>query len=152
MSEAGTKTTEREGGTENDGVADFLGSVESALDGGHSGRLGSWDFNLVQGLDEEITVLRDLEGTDRSSQNLHAQSLEHTHLVELDTDVKGGLTTESQQDTIWALLLENVGDVVGRDGQEVDLGRKVVRGLDSSDVGVDEDGVDVALAEGLDGL
>jgi len=106
----------------------------------------------VQRLNEEVSVLGHLERPDLRTQHLHAQSLEHTHLVQLDTDVQGRLSTECQQDTVRALLLQHVGDIVGGDGQEVDLRGEVVRGLDGSDVGVDEDRVDVALSEGLDSL
>jgi hypothetical protein len=83
---------------------------------------------------------------------LDTQSLEDTHLVKLDTNVQRTLSSEGEEDTIRSLLLEHVGDVVGSDGEEVNLGGKVVGCLDGSDVGVDEDGVDVALSESFDSL
>jgi len=46
VGKTGTKTTKREGGTENDGVADFGGSVKSSLNGRDSGRLSSGDVDL----------------------------------------------------------------------------------------------------------
>lgn len=43
-------------------------------------------------------------------------------------------------------------NIVGRDGQEVDLVRELVRGLNRRDIRVDKDGFDVGLPESLDSL
>ena len=46
MCETRTQTAEGEGGTEDDGVADFGGGVERGLDCGDGGRLGRGDFDF----------------------------------------------------------------------------------------------------------
>lgn len=106
----------------------------------------------IQGLTEKVTIFRDFQGPDGCTENLDTESLQHTHLVELDTDVQGTLSTEGEQNTIWSLLFEDVCNIVRSDWQEIDLVGEMVGGLDGCDVGVDEDGVDVALFEGFDGL
>jgi len=106
----------------------------------------------VQSLTEKIPILRDLESPDRGTEDLDSESIQDSHLVELDSDVESGLTSEGEEDTIGTFLLEDGSDVVCGDGEEVDFGGEVVRGLDGRDVGVDEDGFDVGLLESFDGL
>ncbi len=170
---ARAETAEGEGRAENDWVANDLGGVKRGLnrrDGrGLRGRnvdLWRCEAGLVspgvrsdlrpqptiQRLHEQVTVLADLERPDRRAEHLNAEPLEHAHLVELDADVERTLPAKREQDAIGALLFEHVGDIVGRDGEEVDLAREVVRGLDGCDVWVDEDGFDLAFPEGLDCL
>jgi len=106
----------------------------------------------VQSLTEQITVFGDFQRPDRGTENLNTEPLQHTHLVQLNTNVQGTLASESEQNTVRSLLLENVGDIIGSDGQEVDLRSEMMRRLDSSNVRVDEDRVDLALLEGFDSL
>jgi len=122
-------------------------------------------------LHEQVSIFGDLQGPDGRTQNLHAQPLENTHLVELDTDVQSRLTSKSEQDSVWSFLFQYVGYIVGGDGQEEDgvlycvhqkmvivgeLERtltgaaskccthgKMMRGLDRRNVGVDQDGIDI---------
>ena len=72
-------------------------------------------------LHEEITVFRDLEGSDGCAKHLDAKALEDAHLVEGNTDVEGTLATESQKDTIWTFLFEYICDVIRGDWEEIDL-------------------------------
>ena len=106
----------------------------------------------LESLDEQVTILRDLQSPYRGSQNLHTEPFQNTHFVKSDADVQRALTTKGEQDAIRAFLLEYVCDIIRSDGEEVDLGRELVRGLPRRDVGVNEDGVDALLAEGLQGL
>jgi hypothetical protein len=106
----------------------------------------------VQRLNEQITVLRHFECADGRTQDFDAQSLQHSHLVELDTDVESRLTTKREEDAIGTFLLEDVGDVVGRDREEVDLAGEMVGSLDGSNVWVDEDRLNVGFSKSLDGL
>lgn len=106
----------------------------------------------IQRLDEQVTVLRHFKCADGRTQDFDAQSLKHSHLVELDTNVKSRLSTKREEDAIGAFFLKDVGDVIGRNGEEVDFAGEVVGGLNGSDVWVDEDRLNVGLSEGLDGL
>ena len=131
-SEARTQTTKGVSRPDNDGVANLLGS----LDGG---RFGNRNINLVQGLGEEITVLTGLQGLDGGTENLDTVAFKGAHAVHLHTQVQGGLTTEGEENTIGALALNDVGNILGGDGEVVDFIRKLVVGLDSRNVGVDQD-------------
>ena len=71
-----------------------------------------------ESLAEEVAVLRDLERADGRAEDLDAEALEDAHLVELDTDVERGLTSEGEEDPVRSLLLEDVRDVLGRDRQD----------------------------------
>jgi hypothetical protein len=81
--------------------------VETAVD---------WAVLTVQGLDKKIPVFRNFQGSNRSSENLDTESLEHTHLFKLDTDIQGTLTTKCQEDTVWSFFFQYIGDIVGGDG------------------------------------
>jgi hypothetical protein len=116
LSETGSESTEGEGGTEDDGVTDLLGGDEGVVDARDGGRGGGGNANLLESLDEEVAVLGNLKSADLGTENLDTETLQDTHLLELDTDVEGGLSTESEEDTVGALLLENVGDVFGGNG------------------------------------
>ena len=108
-----------------------------------------------------------------STENLDAETFEYTHLLELNTDVESRLSSESKENTIRLLLFENISDVFrgnrndwnddkelvaccapARDDREltVDFGSHLMRGLDSCDVGVDENGFNVGFLHGLDRL
>lgn len=97
----------------------------------------------IQSLHEKVSVLRDLEGSDGCSQDLDAKTLQDTHLVELNTDIERRLTAERQENTVRPLLLQHMRDIVRRNGQEVDLVRELMRGLNCRDIWVDEYGLDV---------
>ena len=105
-----------------------------------------------ESLDEEVPVLGDLEGANGGAEDLHAEPVQHAHPIELDPHIQRALAAKRQQYPVRALLLEDIGDVVDGDGEEVDVVCEVVGGLPGRDVGVDEDGADALLAEGLHGL
>lgn len=69
-------------------------------------------------LAEEITIFRNFECSNGSTEDLDTETLEDTHLVELNSDVESGLSTESEEDTVWSLFFKNVGNVIGSDGED----------------------------------
>jgi hypothetical protein len=152
VGETGAETTQGIGSSDNDGVSDLFGSIESLLDGTNGDRLGDRNFNLLQSLGEEVTILRQLEGPDASAEDLDSVLFKETESLHLDTQVEGGLSTKGQEDAIGLLLLDDIGDVLGSDGEVVDLVSQTVVGLDGSDVGVDENRGDASLLQGLEGL
>ena len=152
VGETGTETTKGVGSTDNDGVANLVGSIEGLIDGVHGDGLGDGDVDLLKGLGEEISVLRKLQCPDTGTENLDTVLLEEAELLHLDTQIEGGLTTEGQEDTIGLLPLDDVLDVLGGDGEVVDLVGEGVVGLDGSDVGVDQHGSNTGLLEGLERL
>lgn len=98
--------------------------------------------------------------------------MRHVLLVEFDTAVERSLTAEGEEDAVGPLPFDQLDHELGSHRQEIDLaGWTVVRSvrrvvscvasylvgkagasLDGGDVGVDEDGLNVLLLQGLDGL
>ena len=62
------------------------------------------------------------------------------------------MTSEGNVDSVGLLVLDDLSNELRVDGEEVDLVGETFRGLDGSDVGVDENGVDPLLLESLDRL
>lgn len=151
-SETGTQTTQSVGRTDDDGVSNSLSSLQGLVDGADRNGFGDGDVDLVQGLGEKITVLTGLQGLDAGSQNANTVALEDTHAVHLHTQVQGGLTTEREEDTIGSLPLNDIGDILGGNGEVVHFIRELVIGLNRRNVGVDQDGLDTGLLEGLESL
>jgi hypothetical protein len=59
------------------------------------------------------------------------------------------LTTEAEENSIWAFPLNYVFDVLRGDGKVVDLVCQDMGCLDGSDVGIDENGGNASFFEGL---
>ena len=108
--------------------------------------------DLVEFLDEFLPVLRVDDRLYGRTHYLHAVFFEHAAAVELHAAVQGRLAAEREQDALRALLLDYLLDVLGRDGQEINLVGDVLRSLDRSDVRVDEHRVDAFLLERLERL
>jgi hypothetical protein len=152
VGETGTQTTESIGGTDNDGVSDGLGGLESLLDSADSNRLGNGDVNLIQSPSEEVTILTQFQSSDTGTEDLDAILFKEAESLHLNTEVESSLTTERQEDAIGLLLLDDIGDILGGNGEVVDLVSQTVVGLDGSDVGVDEDRSNTGFLEGLESL
>lgn len=128
----------------------------------------------LKSLDEKVTIFRNFKSSDLRSQNLYSETFENSHLFKLNTDVESGLSSEGEEYTIRLLLLENVGDVLGGDRKDcsrvqvstggsqfsveiarsltVDFGSHLVRSLNGSDVGVDENSFNVGFLHSFDRL
>ena len=113
-------------------------SLKSRLHRFHS--LANWGFqtNLVQSLHKEVAVFGVHNRLNRGAKHLHAILLENTLLKQLGAAVECGLTTKREQDTIRALLLDDFSHKVSVHRQEVHLVGNAFRGLNCSDVGVDQ--------------
>jgi len=152
VGETRTKTSERKGSADDDGITNLLGGIESLVDGVDSNRLGDGDVDLLEGLCEHVSVLAELQCPHAGAENPDAVLLEKSQLLHLDTEVEGGLASEREEDAIGLLALDDVLDILDGDGEVVDLVGKAVVGLDGRNVGVDEDRGDASLFEGLEGL
>lgn len=106
----------------------------------------------IQCLSKEISILADKESADRGTEDLDVQTVKDSHLVELNTTVQGSLTAKGQEDSIGSLTLNNVFEVLGGDREEVDSVSKSVRGLDRSNVRVNENSLDVGFLQCFDRL
>jgi hypothetical protein len=129
-----SESSEGEGGTEDDRVADFGGGGESVVHGRDGGRVGGGDSNLckryhVSGRErgggreetDQLDKMGIFERPNGSSEDLNTETLEDTHLVELDSDVEGRLSSEREEDAVGTLLLEDVGDVFSRQGNDCSI-------------------------------
>jgi len=74
----------------------------------------------IQSLHEQISVFRYFQSPDGRTQDLYTEPLEDSHFVQLNTDIKSGLTSKGQENSIRSFLLQHIGDVVGSHGQEED--------------------------------
>ena len=99
---------------------------------------------------KELPILGHNNRVDRRPENFAAQCGEL--VLELDTDIEGGLTTKCYIDAVWSFVLDDLAYEFGRHWQEINLVREALRGRNSGDVGIDEDRVDAFLLQGLDGL
>lgn len=96
---------------------------------------------------EKVSVFTDFQSANGGAEDLHAEAFQDAHFIQRNTDVQGTLTTKGQKDAVGTLLLEDIGNIVGRDGEEIDLGGELMGGLPCRDVGVDEDGLDAFLPQ-----
>ena len=149
VAEAGTKTTQGIGSTDNDGITQTTGCLTGLLDGLTSLALNGLDTNLVELLDEELAVLSIHNGLDRSAQHLDIIFLEHTALIQLDATVQCRLSTESQQDAVRTLLLNDFLNEIGLYGQEINLVGNALGGLHRSDIRIDEHCLDALFTQGF---
>lgn len=149
MRESRSKTTQSVGSADDDGVSNNLGGFQCLLDGSDSNRLGDGDVNLPESLSEELSVLTGLEGLDWRSQDLDSVLLEKSHAFHLDTQVQGGLATESEEDSVRLLALDNIFDIFGGNRQIVDLVGEHMGSLNRGNVRVDEDRGDTSFFQSL---
>ena len=115
----------------------------------HSVAHGSLQLDLIKFLHEQVTVLGVHNSLDAGAQHLNAILLQNTFLVKLGTAVQGCLSTESQQDAVRTLLLDDLGDKVGGHRLEIDLVSNAFRGLDGGNVRIHQHTLDALFAQGL---
>ncbi|GKT45601.1 LOW QUALITY PROTEIN: uncharacterized protein ColSpa_05782 [Colletotrichum spaethianum] len=150
VGEATAKTTKSVGSSDNDGEANVLDAGHGLVNVAGRGRLGALLADGVHAAGEELAVFGGDDGINGGTQDLDAELLEL--VLELDTDLQSGLSTECDIDGIRSLVLDDLADEFGVDREEVHLVGETLGRLDGSNVGVDEDSVDALLFQGLDGL
>jgi hypothetical protein len=152
LSETGTQTSESVSRTDNDRVANCFSGLQSLVNSVDGDGLSNGDVDLLQSLGEQVTVLTSLEGPDACSENSDTVALKDAHAIHLHTKVQGGLTTERQEDAVGAFSLNDVSHIFGGNGEIVHFIGEFVIGLDSRDVGVDQDRRDTGFLESLESL
>ena len=110
------------------------------------------DADLIKLASEEVTVFGIHDGLDGRTQYLDVVLLEDAALVERYTAVERRLPAEGKEDPLRTLLLDDLLDEEGGDGEEVDLVSNAFGGLYRGDVGVDEYGAYPLFAHGLECL
>ena len=152
VAETAAQSAQRIGSPDDDGVAQFGGSLNGIFYRVDGFALNGLDIDFVEFLDEEFAVFGIHDGLYRRTQYLHVIFLERAGLIELYTAVESRLPAEGQQDAVGLLLLDNPLDEVGGNRQEVNLVGHTLRGLYRGDVGVDQNRRDAFLFEGFQGL
>lgn len=150
LGETRTQTTESIGSSNNDGETNSVGGFDSLGQVDRGGRLGALLANLLHSTGKHLSVFSGDDGLNGGTEYLDTEF--GKLVLEFDTDVQGGLTTESTVDTIRLLVLDDLEHKFRSDRKEVNLVRETLGSLDSGNVGVDEDGVDTFLLQSLDGL
>ncbi|KAH3675308.1 hypothetical protein OGATHE_001648 [Ogataea polymorpha] len=150
IGETRSKTSQSVRGSDNDREADFLHGSERLVNGRCSLRFGTLLANLVHGPRKQLSVLGGDDGVDRRTENLDSERLEL--VLQLDTNVEGGLATEGAVDGIWPLVLDDFSHKVRRDGQEINLVGQTLGGLDGGNVRINQNCVYSLLFQGLDCL
>ena len=110
------------------------------------------DADLIELASEEVTVFGIHDGLDGRTQYLDVVLLEDATLVERYTAVERRLPAEGKENPLRTLLLDDLLDEEGGDGEEVDLVSNAFGGLYRGDVGVDEYGAYPLFAHGLECL
>ena len=110
------------------------------------------DADLIELASEEVTVFGIHDSLDGRTQYLDIVLLEDAALMERYTAVERRLSAEGKEDPLRTLLLDDLLDEEGGDGEEVDLVSNAFGGLYRGDVGVDEYGAYPLFAHGLECL
>jgi len=150
--DAGAEAAEGVGDADHHRIADLPGHALRLRDRSDRMAARHLDIDLAQLGGEEISVLGVHDRLDRGAEHSHAIAAQDPFALELDTAVERGLTAEAEQDAVRLFLFDHLLDEVGGHRQKVDLIGQVFGGLDSGDVGIDQDRPDALFLEGLDRL
>ena len=152
LADTRTETTQRVGRTDHDRVADVACRSHSLLHVLASVAYRNLEVNLVELLYEEVAVFCVHDSLYRSTQHIHTILLEHTVEVKLCTNVQTRLSTPSQHNAVWALLLDNFSYKKRCHRQEINLVSNTFTCLNCSNVWINEDGTNTLLAQSLESL
>ena len=147
VSETGAETTHREGGTNDEGVAELGGRGVALFH-----RVGDEGAsNLGAGtLDDLLELLAVLAGADRVNRRadqLDVEALKNAHLGQSDSRIEGRLATEGGQQGVGAFLLDNRSHDLRGDRLDVGGVGDTRVGHDGGRVGVDEDDAQALLLQ-----
>ena len=152
VAETGSETSEGISGTDNHGISETVGSHHCILHRAYSLALDCLDIDLIKFLDEKLAVFGIHYSTYGGAQDADIMFFKNAVLIEFDAAVESGLTSECKEDTIGALLLYHLLHEIGSDRKEINLIGKPFGSLHRSDVGVDEDCLNILLPHSLEGL
>ena len=138
IGKAAAGTAESECGTENNGIADSLCGFLCFFDIiGNFGRNGGLADRLAKLL-EELSVLCALDRFAAGTQKLNAAFAKNALLFKLHCEVKTGLTADTGNDCIGALVTENLCNIFKSQGFHINLIGDGGIGHNGSGVGVTE--------------
>src|SRR3569833_388767 len=92
--EPGPKTAQGVGSTHDDGISNFLGGIQSLLNGTNGNRLGNGDVDLIQSASKEVAIFAELKRANARTQDANTVFLIQTHALHLDAEIQGGLAAK----------------------------------------------------------
>ncbi len=107
---------------------------------------------LIQTLYKQVTVLGVHDSLNLSTQHLNLILGQNAVLLQSHTAVQCGLTTECKQDCIGTLLGNHLLYKERSYRIEINSVSNTLAGLNSCNIGVDEDGLNALLLKCLEGL
>ena len=147
VSKTGAETTHREGGTNDEGVAELGGGRVALLHRVGDERASNLGARTLDDLLELLAVLAGADRVNRRADQLDVEALKNAHLGQGDGRIEGRLATEGGQEGVGAFLLDNRSHDLR--GDRLDVGRvgDTRVGHDGGRVGVDEDDAQALLLQ-----
>lgn len=136
--------------TNDDRELNFLHHTQGLFNRRSSCGFGALFTNVFHSSGEELSVFGLDDGIDLGTQNLDSKRFKL--VFKLDTDLECSLATKCHVDRVWALVDDDFANELGGYWEKVDFVRESLGGLDSGDIGVDEDCVYIFLFESFNGL
>ena len=140
------------GGTDDDGITDPLGHLQSALYGFSNVRGNHRLTDLRHGFLEQLPVLRPGNSLGVGAQQTDPLLLEEALLVQLHGQGQAGLAAQARQDAVGPLLFDDTLDGLRSQRLQIDLVRHGLIGHDGSGVGVAQHHVHPRLLQDAAGL
>ena len=119
--ETRTESTQGVSSTDDDRITELGSSLAGLLDVLASLTLDGLHVDFIQLLYEELTVLSIHDSLNWSTQHLDIIFFQDALTIEFHTTVEGSLATETEEDTVWLLLLDDTLYEVWLHWQEVNL-------------------------------
>ena len=152
MRHATTRTTQREGGTDHDGIPQLVRYPLALVERAGDARARDLKADVAHGGSKELPILAHLYGVDVTAYDLDAKTLEHACLAERDGAVKGRLATHVGKQRVGTLPLDDLRHGLDRDGLDVGAIGRIGVGHDRGRVRVHEHDLEALTAKGLAGL
>ena len=139
VGEAAARAAQRESRTQHHRITDPVSHLGRLFDRHGDLRLDDRLAQRFAQLLEQLAVLGALDRLERGAQNLDLALLENPLLGQLHGEVQARLSAQSRNDGVGALVADDLGDVLQRQGLHVDLVGDMRIGHDRGGVRVDED-------------
>src|SRR5215218_9186748 len=141
-----------EAGADDEGEADPRGQLFGFGDVAYCAARGNLEPDALHRLPEEPAVLGLADGFGGGSEKLDAVIVEDAGLVQLDSEVQGGLATEGRKQSVGALAADDLCEGAGGEGLDVGGVGDFGVGHDGRGVRVHEDHAVTLVAQGAAGL
>ena len=142
LADAAAGAAHREGGADDDRVADDLGKVQRVVQIFHNFRRDDGLVQLLHRVLEQLAVLGAVNRVGLAGQQADAAAVQKSAAGQLHRQVQAHLAAQVRQDGVGLLLLDDALDDLGGQRLNVNMIGNVGVGHDGGGVGVDEDGLD----------